>query len=261
MSKAVAVVLIAVLTVASSAASAPEGTSGQVAPSVYEGWRFGVAPYAWFAGLRGELSTIAGLPPVSVDRSASKVLEDLDSVFMFLGEVQKGRWGGLVGYIYSSRETGGAIVGSDFTTLATSSKSSTIDAAGFYRGWTRRNAFVDVVGGARIWTTKLDLELDAGLPTEVLVSEDQTWVDPLIGAKARYTGGDTGWFLSGFAFIGGFGLASDFMWDIDANVGFQWVPAFSTLLGYRYLDVKYQNGDYLYDVAQDGTVLAVLFSF
>jgi hypothetical protein len=32
-------------------------------------------------------------------------------------------------------------------------------------------------------------------------------------------------------------------------------------LGYRYLDVDYEDGDFLYDVAQDGLVLGLSWRF
>ena len=226
-----------------------------------DAWHVDLVPYAWFASLRGELTTIAGLPPFTVDNSASQVLEDLDSAFMFVGQVRKGRYGGWLGFIYSSAQTDGRFPSEEYSTLATDTENYSVDVAGFYRGWTWEQATIDAVGGARIWTAKLRLELGEGTMPARTESEDQTWVDPMVGGKGRYTFGESGWYASGFAYLGGFGVGSKFMWDVDANLGFQWLGSFSTLVGYRYLDVNYEDGSFIYDVAQDGLVLAAAFSF
>ncbi len=113
----------------------------------------------------------------------------------------------------------------------------------------------------RIWGARLKTDLGAGDKQARSESEEQTWVDPMVGAKARYTVGESGFYFSGFALVGGFGAGSSFMWDIDVNSGFQWLQSFSTLIGYRYLDVKYEDGSFLYDVAQDGLVLAATFNY
>lgn len=236
-------------------------TSPGVSAPDLEGWHVTLTPYLWMPGLRGEISTIAGLPPVKVDKTFSQVMEDIDAAFMFLGQVRKGRYGGLLGYIYTNNATTGAFPGTTYSTLDTKTENSTFDVAGFYRGWTWENTFVDAVLGARIWNARLDLDLGQGTEPARSESENQTWVDPLIGGKASYAAGDTGWFVNGFLFVGGIGAGSDFMWDVDANVGFQWVPSFMTLVGYRYLDVKYKNEGFVYDVAQAGLVLAVSLQF
>ena len=253
-----AVLLAAPAIVRSQSGGAAQNTSTAAND---DGWHFGVAPYAWLAGLRGELSTIAGLPPVTVKRSASQVAEDLDSTFMFIGQARKGRYGGLLGFIYSSTATSGAWPTPEYSTLKTDTQNSTFDVSGFYRAWMWNDAFVDAVLGARIWTAKLQTDLGAGTEAARSASEDRTWVDPMVGAKARRTFGDTGWYVNGFVFVGGFGAGSDYMWDIDGNVGFQWVPSFATVIGWRYLDVKYKKDTFVYDVVQDGLVLAVSFSF
>ena len=68
-------------------------------------------------------------------------------------------------------------------------------------------------------------------------------------------------FLSGFLVIGGFGAGSDFMWDLGANLGYRWGELFSTTIGYRYLDVDYENDVFLYDVAQHGPIVEILTKF
>ena len=67
-------------------------------------------------------------------------------------------------------------------------------------------------------------------------------------------------FLGAFA-LGGFGVASDLMWDASLNLGYQWTKGFATTIGYRYLDVDYEKNGFLYDVAQDGLILGLSWRF
>jgi len=51
------------------------------------------------------------------------------------------------------------------------------------------------------------------------------------------------------------------MWDANLNLGYQWTKGFSTTLGYRYVDVDYEDDGFLYDVAQSGPVLGLSWRF
>jgi hypothetical protein len=88
-----------------------------------------------------------------------------------------------------------------------------------------------------------------------------TGLNPLIGLKGLTPIGASKFFLSGAFAMGGFGAGSDFMWDASVNIGYQWTKGFATTLGYRYLDVDYENNDFLYDVTQDGLTLGLSWRF
>jgi len=67
--------------------------------------------------------------------------------------------------------------------------------------------------------------------------------------------------IAPYAWLAGFGAGSDFMWDLNANLGYRWGEMFSTTIGYRYLDVDYENDGFLYDVAQQGPTLGMSWRF
>ena len=73
--------------------------------------------------------------------------------------------------------------------------------------------------------------------------------------------GSSKFYVNGFILIGGFGAGSDFMWDGNLNLGYQWTETISTTVGYRYLAVNYENDDFLYDVSQDGPILGFSWRF
>mgnify|MGYP000488264672 FL=1 len=116
-------------------------------------------------------------------------------------------------------------------------------------------------GGIRYWSVESKLSLEAGLLPARKISNKEDWLDPLIGLKGLTPIGESKFFVSGALAIGGFGVGSDFMWDANINLGYQWTKRFSTTFGYRYLDVDYEEDDFLYDVAQDGLVLGLSWRF
>ena len=69
------------------------------------------------------------------------------------------------------------------------------------------------------------------------------------------------YFTSGTLVIGGFSTGSDFMWDTNTNLGYQWTKSISTALGYRYLDVDYDKDGFIYDVGQDGSIPGLSWRF
>lgn len=43
------------------------------------------------------------------------------------------------------------------------------------------------------------------------------------------------------------------MWDGMLNLGYPWTASFSTTIGYRYLEVDYDEDNFLYDVSHNRT--------
>lgn len=80
---------------------------------------------------------------------------------------------------------------------------------------------------------------------------EEQWFDPIVGVRARWDLSDK-WFLSGKTDIGGFGVGSDFAWSLQGTLGYQFTERVSAEFGYRYLDTDYQNGRFVYDVAEMG---------
>ncbi len=143
---------------------------------------------------------------------------------------------------------------------------------------------IDVLGGARYWNQDADLSLRLtgtvtadlerlGLKfrrsSSVLVArgDDLEWVDPVVGARIRHQiapGKDLR--LEGD--IGGFGVGSEFSWQVVGTYGFQTalfgVP-FIADLGYRALAVDYTErgrfGKNGLDTVQHGPVMGVTFNW
>ena len=95
---------------------------------------------------------------------------------------------------------------------------------------------------------------------ELSGSDGASWVDPMIGVRTRI---DTSMpvYFTAWGMVGGFGVGSDFNWDVMGGVGYQWTDKFSTVLGYRALGVDYDNDGFVYDVIQQGVALGAVVTF
>jgi hypothetical protein len=229
-------------------------------------WNFQVAPYVWLAGQKGTVATLPGLPSADIDIDFyDDVFGNIKGALMVVGEARKGRFGVVIDVAYTDIEMEDPTpLGVFYSSLTSRTKSWIVSAAGLYRLIERQNRFLDVIGGLRYWSVDSELMLKGpqfpSLP-ERSVSNREDWVDPLIGLKGLMPIGQSKFFVSGFFAIGGFGVGSDFMWDANINLGYQWTKRFSTTFGYRYLDVDYDDDGFLYDVAQDGLMLGLSWRF
>jgi hypothetical protein len=224
------------------------------------GWTFTATPYVWFAGLKGDLGTISGLPPAEVDASFSDIIENTDVALMLAAEAGRDRWGLLLDLVYlnlsADADTPGPLFGG--ADLESETLFATLGVA--YRVVEHDRLSADAVAGARLWYVETALELTAGLLPPRSADDDEFWADPVIGLRGRVDLG-RGFFLASFADIGGFGLGSDLTWQIGSTLGYQvndwlWVRA-----GYRHLHVDYEDDGFVFDVEMSGPILGVGFHF
>ncbi len=226
-------------------------------------WHFQLAPYGWLAGQNGTVATIPGLPPADIDIDFyDDIIGNINGALFLVGEARKGRYGIVADIAYVDIEIEDPTPGPLFTLLTSRTKSWIVSVAGLYRLTEKQGGFLDLIGGARYWSVDSTLTLTQGLvPVTLSASNSEDWFDPIIGLKGLTPLGDSKFFLSGFLVLGGFDVGSDFMWDANLNLGYRWTETFSTTFGYRYLDVDYEDGAFLYDVAQHGLTLGLSWRF
>ena len=118
-------------------------------------------------------------------------------------------------------------------------------------------------GGQQTISRSVQIEISRALATAH--SGDLEWVDPFVGGRIRHEfGNDKEINLE--ADVGGFGVGSDFSWQVVATYGFD-VNCFGTplhsVIGYRALAVDYsENGPFgknALDFVQHGPVMGVSF--
>ena len=234
------------------------------APEPSDGWTFTGAAYLWGAGISGE-SGVFGLPPQDVDLSFSDILEDLDFAFMGLGEARNGRFVMGLDVTYSK-------VGSEIDNPRSESQEKLIDQVNVdttswmvtgYGGYSildTEDLRVDLIGGARFWSVNTDFEVDFVTATDRSFDDGANWVDPLAGVKLRFDVSESV-YVASWGMIGGFGVGSDLMWDVMAGAGYSFNEHFDVFAGYRAVSVDYSDDGFVYDMVQQGPVMAGVFRF
>jgi len=242
------------------------GQAADVAvPESASGWTFTGAAYVWASSLEGEAG-LFGLPEQEIDLSFGDILQDLDFSFMGLGEARNG----------------GFVMGMDLTYTRIGSNVENprpgenklindvdIDVTAWmatgYAGYNLLETDMlrmDLIGGARLWSVNTELTANSNWNAiDGRSAEDgATWVDPLAGAKMRLDLTDDV-YMSAWGMVGGFGVSSDLMWDVMAGVGYEFNDTFSAFGGYRAVGVDYSNDGFVYDMVQQGPVVAAVFRF
>ena len=220
-------------------------------------WKHEVAPYLWGSAMEGT----AGIGGLTADASLSfsDILDNLELGFMGAYRASRDRYSISLDAIYMGlgvTERGrGGLLKADID----------LDQIGLEAdfGYALNDRFT-VLAGLRY--VDLDVALDVSGPLGNLQSADeqQSWVDPVIGAQYVWPLAEQ-WSLNLRGDVGGFGVGSDFAWQAMAVLRWQFSPRTGAVLAYRYLDMDYEDGrgdDYFkYDMATSGPALGVVFTF
>lgn len=211
-------------------------------------WDVTVAPYFMGAAMSGT-AAVRGRE-VDVDVSASDIFSNLQFGAMGLVVARKGHWG-----------IGGDAI---WMALGTTVRNTNVDfnqGAFAVYGLRRLSSAADLTVGMRVNT------LQGQLKSNTLgfdVSQDETWVDPLVGLTLR-SPREHRVRLQMYTEIGGFGAGSDFTWQIFPTLGIKLTDRLSLELGYRWLDIDYSTGDgnerFSYDVLTQGPIGGLAFRF
>jgi len=222
------------------------------------GWQFEVSPYLWGSDISGTVAAAPGLPPLDVDASFSDILENLEIGAMIAGTARKGRLGLMGDLQYVKLGGSGSTPGDLFSggsydvnlfVLTLGAESVIAETA---QGELR------LLGAARRWHVDTDITLTPGVAAGRRISGSDTWWDGLVGLRGRFNLSDRS-YLAGTALIGAGG--SDFTTDVFAGVGYALSDTAALVSGYRYLSTDRHDGDFIYDVEQQGIMLGVTLTF
>jgi opacity protein-like surface antigen len=224
------------------------------------GWTFAFAPYLWAAGMTGDIAQF-GLPEVDVDLSFSDIMENFDIGFMGVGEVRHDRFGILTDLMYIKLSAGNHVdpKGPIDAKVDLSTETFTFLGAAEYRLIDDEAGSLDALAGARLWWVSTDFDF-SGAALDTSANDSETWVDPIVGLRGRFNLSPD-FFLTSWGMIGGFGVSSDFTWDVMGGIGYQASDSISLIAGYRGMGVDYKNSGFVFDVVQDGPILGAVFRF
>ncbi|WP_040638595.1 hypothetical protein [Microvirga lotononidis] len=284
----VGVTLVAAGTAWAADLSAPPPASVLEAPAV-PSWTYRFTPYGWLTALNGT-QTVRGRS-VKVDASFVDIVENTDTLVGLMGdfEARNGPFALLANVAWTkigvdrgnvrSRARAPGVTGSLGTSLGLDIEMAIAEVGIAYEVARFGALAFDILGGARYWHQEADLSLDVTAAVSIgdlevagarafARSGSVDWVDPMVGARLRYTvaPGHELWLRGD---IGGFGVGSDFSWQAIGTYGFELGTyqgiTFSGVIGYRVLYVDYVQGEsrqrYGFDMLQHGPVLGVSARF
>jgi len=258
-------------------------------PPMPVSWSFRFVPYGWLTSLNGT-QTVRGRS-VKVDAGFVDIVEKSDTLGGLMGdfEARNGPFALLGNVVWSkigvergnarSRALAPGVTGTLGTSLGLDIEMVIAEVGAAYEVARFGPLAFDVLGGARYWYQQADLSFDFTAAVDLgdlqiagaqafARSGSVDWLDPVLGARLRYTV-VPGHELLLRGDIGGFGVGSDFSWQAIGAYGFELGTyqgiVFSGVIGYRALYVDYAQGGgrrrYEFDMLQHGPVFGVSARF
>jgi hypothetical protein len=217
-------------------------------------WQITLAPYLMAAQMDGKAGI--GRLEADVDVSAESIFENLQFGFQGYFEAMKGNWG----------------VGADIIWMALGTSTDKpvpanvdVNQGGFtFLALRRLSPAVDLRGGLVVNTIQGKIKFKD--PIDRLRENDATWVDPLIGVKF-HTPATNKWGFALVADIGGFGMGSDFMFNVMPTLRIGVTEKSGLVLGYRWISLDYENDAdddqrrFMYDVVSSGPFMGFVMRF
>ncbi|SDW56793.1 hypothetical protein SAMN05444358_1011171 [Ruegeria halocynthiae] len=213
-------------------------------------WTYTVAPYFWGPEVRTSLD-VGPNPPVNGNTS---IFDILKGAFLIAGEARNGRWS--IGGEFNYLNLGDDVSIGRFDDAASWKLEGTMSTLGAsYAVYEDDQSRLDVMAGLRHW----DLDVSTTVRNRT-VSTDQSWTDPLIGARYSHALNER-WSVTGLGNVGGFGYGSKFQWEALVQASWKWTDRINVSGGYRHLDVEFEEGREVIDLILTGPYVALAFSF
>lgn len=92
------------------------------------------------------------------------------------------------------------------------------------------------------------------------VAASKAWVDPFVGFRGRCQLWED-WYLTARGDVGGFGVGSELTWNVFGALGVDLTERASMEIGYRYLDIDYQSGNFSMVAALKGPYVGMRIEF
>jgi hypothetical protein len=219
-------------------------------------------PYLMFTSMSGTTG-IGNLPNTFICVPAGKVFSYLKIGGMLYAEVHNDRLAFTSDLFYAdltqdASGKNGVLNGS--ATL----KQFLWELEGLYR----INSWLELGVGARINNITASVNINVITPVggiNMNSSKSNTWVDPLLVARLKKVINEK-WLFQLRADIGGFGVGSQFAWQLQPDIFYRASKLMEFGLGYRIISMDYNNdsggGDrFVYDMDEYGPQIRIGFNF
>lgn len=248
-----ACVLVAAVAARAGAQETIPAAAADTAATQAGGWNCLVEPYLLIPAITGT-SGVHGLT-ADVDASSGDILGALDMGAMLYVEAASPAWAFGLDFLYMDL---GASAGTPLGTVDCDLKQTGIMLAGYRR----IRPWAEAMAGVQF--NRIEGSLRSTGPAAVDPSDDQNWVDPYFGVRLTLPRTDQ-WRFAFLGAIGGFGIGSDFAWQLYPQIGYRFHRHFELTAAFRVMDMKYDNGEgrqeFLYDLTTYGPQVGARFHF
>jgi len=219
-------------------------------------------PYLFTPAMSGT-SGVGQLPNTFICLPASKVISHLQFAAMLYAEVHNDQMAFTSDILYASLDQDASTKNGVLSGKATV-KQFWWELEGLYRVM----SWLELGVGARINSVKNGLNVSVTAPGGTINKSGEkgaTWVDPLIAARLKGAINDK-WLLQLRADMGGFGIGSQFAWQLQPDIYYRVSKLFEVGLGYRIISMDYHTGTegtsswFLFDMEEYGPQLRLGFN-
>ena len=234
---------------------ASQGADAAEAEANQTKWEISTIGYGWLARADGVTDVIGPAAPVDLNLSVGDVLGALKFVLMGAAEIRHDRFVmfGDLTFIHLEADEGIGIRDPDFLEAELDTRTVEVTLLGGYSVVDKESLIVDLLAGGRLNWFKTSLQLE-GPNNSAEGSVKQTWIDPIVAARVGAPLGGK-WSMSAYGDIGGIVAGSDVTWQLVGTVDYKIKPKMHVGAGWRAFKVHFDEGDFLYDVAQHGPIL------
>lgn len=220
-----------------------------------EKWTGQATLYLWGAGMGGKIKPSTGAPKVSLDRSFSEILEDLDHALFVSGLARRHRLVLLGDFSYASLSRKGSVPPGIEAKGRLSQKSLTM--AGGYRAVDGQKIKLDVLAGVRQWWIRGSVKVPlAGVDR----SRELSFCDPVAAFRANFSLSPR-WSTLFYGDTGGFGVGSRSTSQLVVTLNYKASENIYFSTGYRHLNVDYRSKGSRVDVTLAGPLFGITWHF
>ncbi|MEZ9595998.1 hypothetical protein AB4298_15280 [Shewanella sp. 10N.261.52.F9] len=227
--------------------------------TVAEEWQFEISPYLWAVSQQGQTGYVDRNNQsviVDIDMSFSEIFDNLDGAALVNLQARKGNWELWLDLVYMRLEYDAEV---DNASAKLTAKQKLLDLVSAYRFSEQGNMqwysfvgvrFVDV-------NNKLDVRI---IDQQRTPSFGDDWIDPMFGLKNQWAINET-FYLNSRAELAGFGVGSQLSWALNFTLNQSLSENWDLKYSFRYLDIDYDEDDFLFDMASSGFGVGVTYQF
>jgi opacity protein-like surface antigen len=243
------------------------GSLGTAAAQAGE-WQHSLTPYIWGTGMSGTSAIATPLGPVSadVDMSFGDILSNLDFGGMVMYKGQYDKWVVMSDLIYMDL---GASRTRNVAAVSTRSDIS-VEQLGFeLSGGYHITDAIALYAGMRYNDLDSSVRVTANTNANSITrsaSANASWVDPIVGIVGEFplVFADR-WSVNLKGDVGGFGVGSDFAWQVMVALRWRMSDSWDFSAGYRYMQMDYEDvggsGIVVYDMTTQGPGIGATWRF